>query len=248
MYDFGDKYAVVTGAGKGIGKAIAARFVKEGVKGLALLDYDEELVKNTAAELDPSGETVLALKCNVADYENVQQVFKALEEPWGRIDILVNNAGITRDKMFHKMSYDQMHDVMNVNFFGVYNCCAAVINGMRERNYGKIVSLSSTSAFGNVGQTNYAASKGAINGFTRALAKESARKNITVNAILPGGVDTEMMRAVPEEKQRANLAAHPMGRYGSVDEIANLIMFLSSDESSYVSGECIITSGAWIIH
>ncbi|MCQ2401457.1 MAG: SDR family oxidoreductase [Lachnospiraceae bacterium] len=248
MYDFQDKYAVVTGAAKGIGRAIAERFVKEGVKGLAILDYDEELAKKTSAELDESGSVVVALKCNVADYDEVQRVFAELNEKWGRIDILVNNAGITKDKMFHKMSYDQMHDVMNVNFFGVYNCCAAVINGMRDRCYGKIVNISSTSAYGNIGQVNYAASKGAINGFTRSLAKESGRKNITVNAVLPGGVDTEMMRAIPEEKYQANLAAHPMGRLGSVDEIANLVMFLSSDESSYVSGECIITSGSWIIH
>ena len=248
MYDFAEKYAVVTGAGKGIGKAIAQRFFKEGVKGLAILDYDIEMAEKTAKEIDPSGETVIALKCNVADYENVQKVFAELTEKWGRVDILVNNAGITKDKMFHKMSFEQMHDVMNVNFFGVYNCCAAVINGMRERMYGKIVNISSTSSFGNVGQCNYSASKGAINGFTRSLAKESARKNITVNAILPGGIDTDMMRAVPEEQFNAKLAATPMGRFGSVDEVASLVMFLSSDESSYVSGECVIISGAWLIH
>lgn len=248
MYDISNRYAVITGAGKGIGRAIAERFVKEGPKGLALLDYDFELVSKTAQELDPTGTIVIPVQCNVADYEGVQKVFADLREKWGRIDILVNNAGITKDKMFHKMSYDQMHDVMNVNFFGVYNCCAAVINGMREQCYGKIVNISSTSAYGNAGQCNYAASKGAINGFTRALAKESGRKNITVNAILPGGVDTEMMRAIPEERWNANIASHPMGRMGSVDEIANLVMFLSSDESSYVSGECIITSGGWIIH
>lgn len=248
MYDISSRHAVITGAGKGIGKAIAERFVKEKPAGLALLDYDYELVTKTALELDPEGKTVIPLKCNVADYEEVQKVFALLSDKWGRVDILVNNAGITKDRMFHKMSYDQMHDVMNVNFFGVYNCCAAVINGMREQCYGKIVNISSTSAYGNVGQCNYAASKGAIDGFTRALAKESGRKNITVNAVLPGGVDTEMMRAIPEEKYQANLASHPMGRLGTVDEIANLVMFLSSDESSYISGECIITSGAWIIH
>ena len=248
MYNISNRIAVVTGAGKGIGRAIAERFVKEGPEGLALLDYDFDLVSKTVKELDPTGKKVIAVKCNVADPESVKEAFAKVNEVFGRVDILVNNAGITRDGMFHKMTFEQMHAVMDVNFFGVYNCCAQVINGMRERAYGKIVNISSTSSYGNVGQANYSASKGAIEGFTRTLAKESGRKNITVNAILPGCIDTEMMRAVPEANMKAILASHPMQRLGTVDEVANLVMFLSSDESSYISGECIITSGSYIIH
>ena len=248
MYDFSEKIAVVTGAGKGIGKSIAERFMKEGVKGLALLDFDFERVTQTAKELDPEGKTAVPFQCNVADLESVREAFKAVEERFGRVDILINNAGITRDGMFHKMTPEQMHAVIDVNFFGVYNCCSAVIGGMRERAYGKIVNMSSTSSYGNVGQANYSASKGAIEGFTRTLAKESGRKNITVNAVLPGVIDTEMMRAIPEEKLKGIIASHPMQRMGTPEEVAALVMFLSSDESSYVSGECIITSGSYIIH
>lgn len=248
MYDISNRIAVITGAGKGIGKAIAERFVKEGPEGLALLDYDFELVSATAKELDPTGKKVIPVKCNVADLESVQAAFAKVNEVFGRVDILVNNAGITRDGMFHKMTPEQMHAVIDVNFFGCYNCCSAVIPGMRERAYGKIVNISSTSSYGNVGQANYAASKGAIEGFTRTLAKEGGRKNITVNAVLPGVIDTEMMRAVPEANLKAILAGHPMQRMGQPSEVAALVMFLCSDESSYVSGECIITSGAYIIH
>lgn len=248
MYDFSEKYAVVTGAGKGIGKAIAERFVKEGVKGLAIIEFNEELLNATAKELDPEGKIILPVVGNVADPESVHAAFEKIFAAFGRVDILVNNAGINRDVMFHKMSYQQMHDVMDVNFFGMVNCCNEVVPGMRERSYGKIVNISSTNAFGAAGQTNYCASKGAINGFTRALAKEGGRKNITVNAVLPGFIDTEMMRGVPKEQFDRTVANHPMQRIGQPSEIAAIVMFLSSDESSYVSGECIIGSGALVIH
>ncbi len=248
MYDFKDKYAVVTGAGKGIGKAIAQRLAKEGIGGLALLDYDEAQVKNTAQELSVYGNKILAVCCDISDEQKVRESFEYILREFSRLDILVNNAGVTRDAMFHKMTPAQMHQVMNVNFFGTYNCIYNAVPVMREQGYGRIVNISSTSSYGNAGQANYSASKAAMEGMTRTLAKELGRKGITVNCVLPGYIDTEMMRAIPEDMLNSKISATPMQRLGQPEEIAALVAFLASDEASYVSGTCIICSGASIVH
>lgn len=248
MYDFSEKIVVVTGAGKGIGRVIAQRFLKEGVKGLALLDFNAELLQNTAKELDRSGNTVLALCCDVSKEDSVAAAFQAIYDRFGRVDVLVNNAGITRDVMFHKMTPAQMHQVMDVNFFGTYHCIYQAVPGMREQDYGRIINISSTSSYGNVGQANYSASKAAIEGLTRTLAKELGRKHITVNCILPGYIDTEMMRAIPEDMLKSAISKTPQQRLGEPEEVAALAVFLASDEASYVSGACIICSGASVIH
>ena len=237
------KFAVVTGAARGIGEAIALRFIEDGVEGVALLDMDEQTVKLTAAKIDPSGKKAFGYKCNVASAEDVASVFQSIGEQFGKIDILVNNAGITRDAMFHKMTDEQWNTVIDVNVNGVYNCCKAVAPGMRARNYGKIVNLASVSAFGNIGQTNYGASKAAVIGFTKCLAKELARNNCTVNAIAPSYVNTEMLQAVPENVMAKFIAAIPANRLGEPSEIASVASFLSSDDSSFVTGECIVVSG-----
>lgn len=248
MYNFSNKYVVVTGAGKGIGRVIAARFIREGAAGIAMLDYDEALVKATAAELDPTGTQALAIKCDVSKEDSVQSAFDLIRERFGRVDILVNNAGITRDAIFHKMTPAQMHQVMDVNFFGTYNCIYQVVPGMREQNYGKIINISSTSSFGNPGQANYSASKAAVEGMTRTLAIELGRKNIQINCILPGYIDTEMMRAIPADMLESAIKKTPLQRLGDPKEIAALVAFLASDEASYVSGTSIVCSGASVVH
>lgn len=237
------KYAVVTGAAKGIGEAIAKRFFEEGVAGVAILDIDQESAKKTAFNIDPSGKVVFGFECNIADEQRIKDVFNKIKAQFGHIDILVNNAGITRDSMFHKMEDAQWNAVFAVNVNGVYNCCKAVISDMREQKYGKIVNLASVSAFGNIGQTNYGASKAAVIGLTKCLAKEVARYNITVNAIAPSYVETDMMRSVPEKVREKFMAAVPAQRFAEPSEIASVVAFLSSDDSRFVVGECIVVSG-----
>ena len=237
------RYAVVTGAGKGIGRAIAQRFLEDDVAGVALLDLDGALVCTTARELDPTGERALGVTCDVSDQASVHGAFQTVMERFGRVDILVNNAGITRDAMFHKMTAENARKVMDVHYFGTFYCCQEVIGGMRQRAYGKIVNISSVAAFGNAGQSNYSAAKSAIDGFTRSLATESARKNITVNSIMPGMIDTDMLRGMPADILAQKTAMVPMQRLGDASELAAVASFLASDDSSFVTGNTILVCG-----
>ena len=235
------KYAIVTGGGKGIGAAIVKRFIAEQAAGVAILEYDEALARKTADEI---GGNVIAIKCDVSKEDQVKAAVDKVLEAFGRIDILVNNAGITRDVMFHKMTDDQWRQVMSVNLDGVYYCCKFVVPLMREQGYGKIVNLSSSSANGNAGQANYSATKAAIIGLTKTLAKELAPKNITVNAIAPAMIDTDMMRGVPPEILEKYIKGIPARRLGTVDELAAAAYFLASDDSSFVNGIVLPVNGA----
>ena len=240
---FADRIAVVTGAAQGIGAAIAKRLYDEGAKYVALLDLNQQKLEEATLVIDPTGARAGAYACNVSKPESVQLVFSAIEQAHGRIDILVNNAGITRDAMLHKMTDEQWLSVIDINLNSMYYCCKAVLSGMRERKYGKIVNLASVSAFGNMGQTNYGASKGGVIGFTKCLAKEAARSGITVNCIAPSYINTDMLRAVPEAVMQKFLSAIPMERLGEPEELAAAAAFLCSDDSSFVTGECLVVSG-----
>lgn len=240
MSNLNGKYAIVTGGGQGIGAAIVKRFIAEEAAGVAILDYNVEKAAQTAAEV---GGNVIAIKCDISNEEMVKSAVEQVLAAFGRIDILVNNAGIIKDAMFHKMTTDQWHQVINVNLNGLYHCCKYVVPLMREQNYGKIVNLSSTSANGNVGQTNYSASKAAVEGFTKTLAKECARKNITVNAIEPAHIDTEMQRSVPADILEKSIKSNPSQRLGSTDELAAVVFFLANDDSSFVNGAVIPVCG-----
>lgn len=243
MKNLAGKYCIVTGAGKGIGKAIAERFVEEQAAGVAILEWDLALAEATAKELDPTGKKVIAIKCNVADTEQVKAAIDAVVAAFGRIDVLVNNAGITRDRIFHKMSDDEWHAVIDVNLNGVFNTCKYVVPMMRNQESGSIINISSTSLMGNPGQANYAATKAALQGFTRTLAKELARKNVRMNCVAPAFVDTEMMHAVGEEKLAAMLNGTPAKRLSQPSEIASVVAFLATEDASWVSGQTIFASG-----
>ncbi|MBR5472224.1 MAG: 3-oxoacyl-ACP reductase FabG [Oscillibacter sp.] len=246
MKTFEGRVAVVTGAAQGIGYAIAQKLLEEKLSKLAVLDWNGEAATAAAESLkavNPDAE-ILAVQCNIADEANVNAAFAEIEEKLGGVDVLVNNAGITRDIMFHKMNFQQWDSVLKVNLYGTYNCCKAVMQGMRDRCYGRIVNISSTVAYGNAGQANYSATKGAIVSLTKTLAKEGARKNITVNAIAPHAIDTAMMRSVPPEVLESVMNNHVMKRLGKPEEVAALVAFLANEEAGYVSGTHIDCSGA----
>ncbi len=246
MKNLAGKYAIITGAGKGLGAAMAKRFLEEDVAGLAMLDLDFDLVSKTAAELDPSGERAIAVKCNVADIDNVNEAIDAVLAKFGRVDILVNNAGITKDRMLHKMDPKDFLAVINVNLIGTFNMCHRIAPLMREQESGSIINISSTAAYGNPGQTNYSASKAGLQGFTRSLAIEMGPKGVRANCIAPGFLKTDMQMAVPADILEASIKSKvPMRRLGDPSELAAAVAFLASDDASWITGQTIFVSGGY---
>lgn len=245
MYDFSGKIAVVTGAAQGLGEAIAKRFLNDGIPGVALLDLNEEVLAATAARLDPEGNRVLPVVCDVSDPDSVARAFQAVERRFGAVDILVNNAGITRDAMSYKMTAGQFDAAVKVSLYGSFYCVQQVVNGMRERGYGRIVSMSSLASRGNVGQLNYASAKAGIIAMTQTLSMELGRYNITANCVAPGMINTDIIKTVPEKNMNAILNNIPMRRVGEPEEVASLVAFLASDEASYISGQCVRITGGW---
>jgi len=243
MKNLAGKYAIVTGAGKGIGAAIVKRFLEEEAAGVAIFEWDLALAEKTAKELDPTGEKVKAFKCDVSNSDQVKEAVDGAVAAFGRIDILVNNAGVTRDRIFHKMTDEEWHTVININLNGVYNLCKFVVPLMRAQESGSIVNISSTSLAGNPGQANYAATKAALQGLTRTLAKELGPKNVRVNAVAPGFIKTDMMMAVPPQNLERSLREHPFGRMGEPAELAAVVTFLCTEDASWVTGQTIVASG-----
>ena len=244
MADLKGKFAVVTGGGKGIGAAIAKRFIQEQAAGVAIWDYDGELAVQTAAAL---GSRAVAVRCDVSSAAQAAEATAATLAAFGRIDILVNNAGITRDAQFCSMTEDQWDSVLHINLDGPFYCCKQIVPLMREQGYGKIVNISSSSANGNFGQANYAASKAGLLGLTKTLAKELAAQGITVNAITPAMIDTDMMRGVPPEILEKYIKGIPARRLGTVDELAAAAYFLASDDSSFITGATLPVNGGTFI-
>jgi 3-oxoacyl-[acyl-carrier protein] reductase len=240
-------YAVVTGGGKGIGRKVVERFLQEGAAGIAILDYDTKTAGKTVMELIQEDVQLFDVPCDVSSIDMVEEAFKKVYEKFPRLDILVNNAGLTRDAMLHKMSLEQWQTVINADLTGIFLCMQQVIPHMREKNFGKIVNVSSTSAFGNIGQTNYAAAKAGILGLSATAALELGRKNITVNTVIPGFIDTDIIKTVPAKVLDQWCERIPLQRLGKPEEVANVITFLSSSQSSYVTGCCITCSGGGLI-
>lgn len=246
MISLNGKSAIVTGSGRGIGKAIAIKLAELGAA-VTICDISEEIASATVNELRERGLDVDYFVINVADTEAARNLIETTVEKRGKLDILVNNAGINRDGMLHKMERNQWDDVISVNLTGTYNTMQPASIKMREQTFGRIINISSASWLGNVGQANYAASKAGVVGLTKTAARELARYNVTVNAICPGFIDTDMTRGVPEKVWDLMVSKIPMGRAGDPEDVANLIAFLASDTASYITGEVINVGGGMVL-
>jgi 3-oxoacyl-[acyl-carrier protein] reductase len=237
-----NKVAIITGGAAGIGAATAVKFTEEGAK-VIIWDLDEIRGNALAKEL---GATFA--KVNTANYEEIEIAAKNVNDEFGRIDILINNAGITRDSTLKKMTVQQWQQVIDVNLSGVFFCTKIISEYMVANGWGRIVNASSVvGLYGNFGQTNYVATKSAIIGMTKTLARELGRKGITVNAVAPGFIATEMVAAMPENVIEGMKAKVPVGRLGEPKEIANVYAFLSSDEASYINGHTLSADGGMTV-
>jgi len=232
------RVAMVTGGTRGIGLAIVERLKADGFKVAAGYAGNEEAAQACAK----SG--VMIVKGNVGEFADCEKAVKQVEAELGPIDVLVNNAGITRDAMLHKMTPQQWNEVIFVNLASIFNMSRQVIDGMRERGYGRIINVSSINGQkGQMGQTNYSAAKAGVIGFTKALAQETARKGITVNAVSPGYIDTEMMTTVPQNVLDGIIAGIPVGRLGKAEEIAACVAFLAREDAGFVTGATLTVNG-----
>jgi acetoacetyl-CoA reductase len=234
------KVAVVTGGTRGIGAAIAKGLKGAGHSVAATYHGNDEAAAKFKADTG-----IAVYKWDVADADASAAGIRQVEADLGPVEVLVNNAGITRDGMFHKMTFDQWSAVIRTNLDSMFNMTRPVIEGMRERNWGRIVNISSINGQkGQMGQANYSASKAGIIGFTKALAQENARKGVTVNCVCPGYIDTDMVAGISEKVLEAIVAQIPVGRLGKADEIASLVVYLASDNAAFMTGAVVSANGA----
>ena len=233
------RVALVTGGTRGIGEAICLALKDAGFTVVATYAGNEDAAKQFTADTG-----IGAYKFDVGNYDECQAAVASIESEVGQVEVLVNNAGITRDGTMHKMTFEQWNQVIQTNLTSCFNMCHAVLDGMRDRGFGRIVNIGSINGqAGQYGQVNYAAAKSGIHGFTKALAQEGAAKGITVNAIAPGYIATEMVRAVPENVLEKIVARIPVGRLGEASEIARGVVFLTSDDAGFVTGSTLSING-----
>ena len=242
-----NKVAVVTGGARGIGRAIVEGYAGEGAK-VVILDLDKEMIDGTIAELKKTYPDIYGFELDVVDSNSVAQVFAKITDQLGGVDILVNNAGITADAQLYKMTDSQWDKVIAVNLKGVFNCSREAITIMREKQYGKIINISSVvGLYGNFGQVNYAATKAGVIGMTKSMAKEVGRKQINVNAVCPGFIETEMTAIMPEKVLTMMQEKAPLNRLGKPKDIADACVFLASDESSFITGSVLSVDGGIVL-
>lgn len=238
------KCAVITGASRGIGKCIATKFAKEGANVVINYRNNEEEALKVKQELEDLGSQVLVVKADVSELEQAENLIKEAKKEFGRVDILVNNAGITKDNLIIRMKEEDFDSVIKTNLKGAFNCLKAVTPIMLKQKYGKIVNMASVVGMvGNPGQVNYCASKAGLIGMTKSLAKEIGSRNITVNAIAPGFIDTDMTKILSDDQKKKILSQIPLNKFGNVEDIANVALFLGSENSNYITGQVIHVDG-----
>jgi 3-oxoacyl-[acyl-carrier protein] reductase len=243
-FDFGGRVALVTGGSKGIGRAISIALAARGAHVLVNYSSDEAAAEKTVSEITTAGGRVTAVKADVADTAQAEEMFGLIRKDPGRLDILVNNAGIIRDKLLMFMGTDDWDRVIAVNLTGVYNTAKSASRLMIGQKYGKIINIVSPSAIvGRAGQTNYAAAKGGVISFTKSLARELARFSIWVNAVSPGIIETDMLSGIPDDVKATFLEAVPMGRFGTPEEVTGAVLFLASERSNYITGQVVCVDG-----
>lgn len=243
MFDLTGKIAIVTGAGRGIGQAISLALARAGAVVVPTDTTGWGACPTGIAITDAGGAGETAVM-DVTDPKGIETTVNAVLERHGRIDILVNNAGIARDQLLMRMKREDWDAVLAVNLTGAFNCTQAVVRTMMKQRTGRIISISSVvGQMGNAGQTNYGASKAALIGFSKSLAREVASRHITVNVVAPGLIDTEMTRALADEVRTEWLSKVPLGRFGTADDVASAVCFLASDEAAYVTGQVLAVNG-----
>lgn len=242
------KIALVTGASRGIGRGIALALAGCGATVLVNYNGSKERAEQVVAEIANMGGQAEAIGCNVSDYAACEQMVKDVIGKYGKVDILVNNAGITRDNLIMRMSEQDYDDVLNTNLKGAFNTMKHLTRHFLKNKSGKIINISSVSGvMGNAGQANYSASKAGLIGLTKSIARELSSRGICVNAVAPGFIETEMTKAMPESVLEGAKGSIPLGRIGSVDDIANSVLFLASDYANYITGQVICVDGGMSI-
>jgi 3-oxoacyl-[acyl-carrier protein] reductase len=246
--DFSNKVAIVTGGSRGIGRAIAKKLATFNSHVVINYTSSETEALKVKEEIESLGVECMAIKCDVSKSEDVNNMINEVMNKFGKIDILINNAGITKDGLLMKMKEEDFDKVIDVNLKGVFNCTKAVTKPMMKQRNGKIVNMSSVvGVMGNPGQANYCASKAGVIGFTKAAAKELASRNININAVAPGFIETDMTDVLKDDVKESMLSVIPMKKFGTPEDIANLVMFLCSDMSTYITGQVIHVDGGMVM-
>ncbi len=239
-----DKIAVVTGAGRGIGRGIALALAREGAMVIVNYNGSADRAAEVVSTIEGNGGKAVAIQCNVSDFEAAKEFYANIVKEYGRIDILVNNAGITKDNLIMKMSEEEFQNVIQTNLAGTFHGVKFVTRPMMKQRCGRIINIASVSGvIGNMGQANYSASKAGVIGLTKATAKELAARNITVNAIAPGFIETEMTDVLADSVKEAAVSTIPLGKFGEVDDIAEAVVFLASDKAKYITGQVLCVDG-----